>query len=61
MASNFGNLTAFRAIFLAKFSLHVRLFMNFLHQLPVDSMNPIFLWSTIFRWFQDVFCWFCIG
>jgi len=64
-ASNFGNLTAFRAI-LAIFSL--RICITATYELPVkiltspfDSLNPISLQGTIFRRFEDVFVDFCIG
>jgi len=57
--SNFSKLTAFRRIFSHIFTAHAqkRLLMNFRLKLwPFDFLTPIFLWGTIFRRFEDVFC-----
>jgi len=63
-SSNFGNLVAFRAIFIHIFTSHAqrRLFMSFwwkvwLRHAAFDSLTPISLQWTIFRRFYDVFCW----
>jgi len=66
IVSNFGNLTAFRAILAifnctytetAIYEPPVKILTS-----PFDSWTPISLWTTIFPRFEDVFCWFfCIG
>jgi len=63
IASNFCNLTAFRAIFTHIFTAHTlkRLFMYFRLKFwysSFDSLTPISLHGTIFPRFKDVFCWF---
>jgi len=60
-ASNFGNLTAFRAInFSHVFTAHAqkRLFMNFRLKFWYRFLDPDFFIGTIFPPFEDVFCWF---